>query len=142
MRNIYLTLTYKRIYNIDTTKTTILMKLNELYRLLTDFRQDPVISIVSFCGMQIFISIFSIFAVSLIQQRTPNHLIGKVMAYTSTITLCVQPIGQIIYGFLFDKFSHAIYSVLLPTGIIVCAVGLSAIGFFRKMEKEQSEVVK
>ena len=64
------------------------------------------------------------------------------MAYTSTITLCVQPIGQIIYGFLFDKFSHAIYSVLLPTGIIVCAVGLSAIGFFRKMEKEQSEVVK
>ena len=101
-----------------------------------------VISIVSFCGMQIFISIFSIFAVSLIQQRTPNHLIGKVMAYTSTITLCVQPIGQIIYGFLFDKFSHAIYSVLLPTGIIVCAVGLSAIGFFRKMEKEQSEVVK
>ncbi len=101
-----------------------------------------VINIVSFCGMQIFISIFSIFAVSLIQQRTPNHLIGKVMAYTSTITLCVQPIGQIIYGFLFDKFSHAIYSVLLPTGIIVCAVGLSAIGFFRRMEKEQSEVVK
>lgn len=117
------------------------MKLNELYRLLTDFRQDPVISIVSFCGMQIFISIFSIFAVSLIQQRTPNHLIGKVMAYTSTITLCVQPIGQIIYGFLFDKFSHAIYFVLLPTGIIVCAVGLSAIGFFRRMENEQSEVV-
>ena len=85
--------------------------------------------------MQIFISIFSIFAVSLIQQRTPNHLIGKVMAYTSTITLCVQPIGQIIYGFLFDKFSHAIYFVLLPTGIIVCAVGLSAIVFFQKNGK-------
>ena len=101
-----------------------------------------IINIISFSGMQIAVSIFSIFAVSLIQQKTPNHLIGKIMAYTSTITLCVQPIGQIIYGFLFDKFSHAIYSVLLPTGIIVCAVGLSAIGFFRKMEKEQSEVVK
>ena len=98
--------------------------------------------VATFCGMQAAISIFSIFAVSLIQQKTPNHLIGKIMAYTSTITLCVQPIGQIIYGFLFDKFSHAIYSVLLPTGIIVCAVGLSAIGFFRRMEKEQSEVVK
>ncbi len=92
-----------------------------------------VISIVSFCGMQIFISIFSIFMVSLIQHRTPDHLIGKVMAYTSTITLCIQPIGQIVYGFLFDKFSHAIYFVMFPTGIIVCAVGLSAIGFFRKM---------
>ncbi|MDE7250144.1 MAG: MFS transporter, partial [Lachnospiraceae bacterium] len=65
-----------------------------------------VITLVSFCGMQIAISIFSIFAVSLIQQRTPNHLIGKVMAYTSTVTLCVQPVGQIVYGFLFDKFSN------------------------------------
>lgn len=101
-----------------------------------------VISIISFCGMQIAISIFSIFAVSLIQQRTPNNLIGKVMAYTSTITLCVQPIGQIVYGFLFDKFSTAVYFVLIPTGIIVCAVGLSAIGFFRRMEKEQLEVSK
>ncbi len=99
-----------------------------------------VITIVSFCGMQIAISIFSIFAVSLIQQRTPGHLIGKVMAYTSTITLCVQPIGQIVYGFLFDRFSDMIYLCLIPTGIIVCAVGFSAAGFFRKMEEEQQEI--
>ena len=99
-----------------------------------------VITLVSFCGMQIAISIFSIFAVSLIQHRTPNHLIGKVMAYTSTVTLCVQPIGQIVYGFLFDRFSNMIYLCLIPTGAIVCAVGMFAMGFFRKMEKEQEEV--
>ena len=99
-----------------------------------------IMNVVSFCGMQIAVSIFSIFAVSLIQQRTPNHLIGKVMAYTSTITLCIQPIGQIIYGFLFDGFSEQIYFVLIPTGIIVCAIGLLATGFFRNMEKAQSEV--
>lgn len=98
------------------------------------------VTIVSLCGMQIAISIFSIFAVSLIQQRTPNHLIGKVMAYTSTITLCVQPIGQMVYGFLFDIFSNAIYLCFIPTGIIVCVVGLSAMGFFKNMEKEQQEV--
>lgn len=100
-----------------------------------------VVTIVSFCGMQITISIFSIFAVSLIQQRTPNHLIGKVMAYTSTVTLCVQPIGQIVYGFLFDRFRNMIYLCLIPTGIIVCVIGLSAIGFFKNMEKEQQEVI-
>ena len=98
------------------------------------------VQVAAFCGMQIAISIFSIFAVSLIQQRTPNHLIGKVMAYTSTITLCVQPIGQMVYGFLFDSFSDAIYLCFIPTGIIVCAVGLSAMGFFKNMEKEQQEV--
>lgn len=91
------------------------------------------VTVVSFCGMQAVISIFSIFAVSLIQQRTPNHLIGKVMAYTSTVTLCVQPIGQIVYGFLFDRFYSAVYFVLIPTGIIVCIVGLSTMSFFRKI---------
>ncbi|MDE6853165.1 MAG: MFS transporter [Lachnospiraceae bacterium] len=99
-----------------------------------------VVTIVSFCGMQAVISIFSIFAVSLIQQRTPNNLIGKVMAYTSTVTLCVQPIGQIVYGFLFDRFQDTVYLVLIPTGIIVCIVGLSAMRFFENMEKEQQEV--
>lgn len=98
------------------------------------------VAVVSFFGMQAVISIFSIFAVSLIQQRTPNHLIGKVMAYTSTVTLCVQPIGQIVYGFLFDRFYSAVYFVLIPTGIIVCIVGLSAMNFFKNMEKEQQEV--
>lgn len=98
------------------------------------------VTVVSFCGMQAVISIFSIFAVSLIQQRTPNHLIGKVMAYTSMVTLCVQPIGQIVYGFLFDRFYSAVYFVLIPTGIIVCIVGLSAMSFFKNMEKEQQEV--
>lgn len=98
------------------------------------------VTIVSFCGMQAVTSIFSIFAVSLIQQRTPNHFIGKVMAYTSTVTLCVQPIGQIVYGFLFDRFYSAVYFVLIPTGIIVCIVGLSAMSFFKNMEREQQEV--
>lgn len=99
-----------------------------------------IINIVSFCGMQIAISIFSIFTVSLIQQRTPNHLIGKVMAYTSAITLCVQPVGQIVYGFLFDRFSDAVYLVLIPTGIMICVLGLSAIKFFKMIEKEQQGI--
>ena len=98
------------------------------------------VMVVSFCGMQAVISIFSIFAVSLIQQRTPNHFIGKVMAYTSTVTLCVQPIGQIVYGFLFDRFYSAVYFVLIPTGIIVCIIGLSVMNFFQNMEKEQQKV--
>ncbi len=97
-----------------------------------------MISVISFCGMQASLSIFSIFAVSLIQQKTPNHLIGKVMSYTAAITGCVHPVGQIVYGFLFDRFHNAVYLILIPTGLIVCTVGLSAMGFFREMEKEVS----
>lgn len=94
------------------------------------------VTVFSFCGMQIAVSIFSIFAVSLIQQKTPNHLIGKIMAYTSAITLCVQPIGQIVYGFLFDGFYNVISLVLIPSGVIVCAIGLCATGFFSDLENK------
>lgn len=86
------------------TKNFMLLILGQLTSLFGNFILKLALSmyvlevtgsaaIVSLCGMQIAISIFSIFAVSLIQQRTPDHLIGKVMAYTSTVTLCVQPIG-------------------------------------------------
>lgn len=91
------------------------------------------ITLLSFGGMQIIISIFSIYAVSLIRQRTPNHLIGKVMAYTSAITLCVQPIGQMVYGFLFDRFCGTVALVLLPTGVIVCVIGLLSANYFKKL---------
>ena len=93
--------------------------------------------VAAFCGMQAAISIFSIFAVSMIQQNTPNELIGKVMAYTSAVTLCAQPVGQMVYGFLFDRFQEIVYLVLIPSGIVVCVIGLLATGFFRKLEKSK-----
>lgn len=81
--------------------------------------------VAAFCGMQIAISMFSIYAVSMIQQGTPEHLIGKVMAYTSAITMCAQPAGQMVYGFLFDGFKEMVWLVLIPTGAIVCGIGVA-----------------
>lgn len=92
------------------------------------------VQVAAFCGMQIAISIFSIFAVSMIQQNTPDALLGKVMAYTSAITLCAQPAGQMVYGFLFDAFSEAVYLVLIPTGVIICIIGALSAGFFKKLD--------
>lgn len=97
-----------------------------------------IINVISFCGIYIATTIFSIFAVSVIQQKTPTHLTGKIMAYTATITMCVQPLGQLAYGFLFDGFSGTVSLVLIPTGIIVCLIGLFATGFFKKLEREQT----
>lgn len=95
-----------------------------------------IIVLIAFSGVQFVACIFSIFTLSLIQQKTPNNLIGKVMAYISTITMCAQPLGQTVYGLLFDRFSNAVYIILIPTGIIVCTIGLLAIGLFRQLERE------
>lgn len=92
-----------------------------------------IVTLLAFCGVQAAACIFSIFALSFIQQKTPNSLIGKVMAYISTITMCAQPLGQTIYGLLFDHFTTNVSPLLLTTGIIVCIIGLSARGFFQKL---------
>lgn len=93
-----------------------------------------IVNMISFCGMQIAACIFSIFALSMIQQRTPNHLAGKVMAYVAAISMCAQPLGQMVYGILFDELSNAVFLVLLPTGILVCMIGLLAVKFFKSLE--------
>ena len=92
--------------------------------------------VAGFCGMQAAISIFSIFAVSMIQQNTPDGLIGKIMAYTAAVTMCAQPVGQMVYGFLFDRFQGKVYLVLIPSGIMVCVIGLLATGFFEKLDEK------
>ncbi len=97
------------------------------------------VNVVSFCGMQVAISIFSIFAVSMIQQNTPDGLIGKIMAYTSAVTMCVQPMGQMVYGFLFDICHEMVYLVLLPSGIIVCVIGLFSAGFFKHADRNREK---
>lgn len=48
--------------------------------------------------------------------------------------MCAQPLGQMVYGILFDEFSNAVFLVLLPTGILVCMIGLLAVDFFKSLE--------
>lgn len=62
-------------------------------------------------------SIFSIFVVSAIEQKTPVHLLGKVMAFITTISICAEPIGRAAYGVLFEIFHSNIYILMLATAI-------------------------
>ena len=54
--------------------------------------------------LQIAATVFSVFALSLLQGMAPTAMLGKVMAFTVSFSLCAQPLGQILYGALFDTF--------------------------------------
>lgn len=105
-----------------------------IFLLVQDTQINYVILLLSFAIIQISACVFSVFALSIIQQLTPDNMIGKVMAYTATFSLCVQPLGQIIFGILFDGFSSAVYLVLIPTGIILAIISLTTKEFFLKIE--------
>lgn len=100
---------------------------------LSEFTKYIVI-LIAFCFTQICACGFSVFTMSYIQQITPNNMIGKVMYYIATITLCVRPLGQILYGLLFDRFTDSVYFVLISTGTIVIIIGLFTSVFFKKLE--------
>ena len=94
-----------------------------------------IILLVMFSLGQFGCSLFSTYAISVIQARTPKHLMGKIMSYVFTLSMCAQPAGQIIYGALFDWFSDSPYWVLIPSGLLVCAIGLASSKFFVNFEK-------
>lgn len=87
-----------------------------------------------FCVCQLGVCIFSTYAITLIQQRTPEQLMGKVMSCVFTLSMCAQPVGQVVYGALFDCFSDRVYWVLIPTGMLICLIAVASRGFLKRME--------
>lgn len=88
-----------------------------------------------FCAGQFGCSLFSTFAISVIQARTPKQMMGKIMSCVFTLSLCAQPVGQVVYGALFDRFFASPWWVLIPSGLLVCVIGAASLGFFTAWER-------
>lgn len=55
--------------------------------------------------------IFSVQMMAYVQTVTPVHLIGKVMSLLMCLVMCAHPLGQSIYGALFEKLSNQLYLI-------------------------------
>lgn len=82
--------------------------------------------VLSGTGLCITVSstIFSIQMLAIVQAQTPEHFIGKVIACIMTFIMCSQPIGQLLYGVLFELLSQKIAFLILSTGIISFLIAL------------------
>lgn len=95
-----------------------------------------LILLVCFCIAQAVCSMFSILALSMIQESTPEHLTGKIMACVIALSTCAQPVGQVVYGLLFDLSAGSTWLVLLPTAAVLIALGGLSAGFLQRFAKE------
>ena len=77
-------------------------------------------------------TMFSIQAISFVQLETPGHLVGKVIALTMSLANCAQPVGQLIYGGLFDALRGNLVPVALGTAAIAFVIGLVTFRVLRK----------
>jgi len=57
-----------------------------------------------------------------VQKVTPNENLGKVMAIIMAAAQCAAPLGQIVYGVVFESFSQALYLPVLVVSIIMLAM--------------------
>lgn len=99
-----------------------------------------LITILSFLVMAVS-TLFTIQICSAVQQQTPYYLIGKIMAFIMAISNCASPIGQALYGILFDVFSHIPSSILFAAAIISALVSLYSKKVFLLLERD-NEIYK
>lgn len=71
-------------------------------------------------------ALFNIACQTYLQQMTPSHLLGKVSAFVTVICTCAVPIGQALYGVLFEWFSSNPWPVFLFGALISASLGLLA----------------
>ena len=70
----------------------------------------------------------------MVQKQTPSQLVGKIMASLVYIAMCGQPIGQMIYGILFDIFESHTCIVLIAAANAAFLISLYSKRIFSQLE--------
>ena len=77
--------------------------------------------VVAVCSFMLMVlsTLFSVQMMAFVQSQTPGELVGKVISCLLALSMCAQPIGQAMYGVLFEQ---------CPAWPVVCgASGVSAL---------------
>lgn len=97
-----------------------------------------VITVCCFAIMT-FSTIFTVQMMSFVQSETPQNLIGKVIAVILTVSMCAQPLGNALYGILFEICKGFEYAVVLFSGVISLCIAISARNIFKNLLTEVPE---
>lgn len=87
-------------------------------------------------GIMVFATIFTVQIMSFIQAETPQNLIGKVIAVILTVSMCAQPLGNALYGILFEICNGFEYAVVLFSGVVSLLIAARAGNLFKRFSVE------
>ena len=91
------------------------------------------ITLMSFTAMGAS-TLFVVQIYTMVQKQTPPQLVGKIMAALISIAMCGQPIGQAIYGVLFDIFESRTWIVLIVAAVAAFLIALYSKKIFSQLE--------
>lgn len=93
-----------------------------------------IILVSCFC-MAFLATLFSIQIMSYLQIIVPMDLIGKVISCAMCIGMCASPIGQAIYGGLFEVLNENVFVVFYAAAVLTVMVALALKKAFQRLEK-------
>ena len=77
-------------------------------------------------GVMTFSAMFTLQMMSFMQRETPQNMIGKVIAVVLTVSMCAQPVGNALYGVLFEICEGFEAAVVLFSGAVSLGVAIRA----------------
>lgn len=78
-------------------------------------------------------TVFSIQVMAFVQAQTPQSLVGKVISVCMMISMCAQPVGNAMYGFLFEICAGYEALVILFAGVVSLVVAFMARKVFSRL---------
>ena len=76
--------------------------------------------------IMVFSTIFAVQMMTFIQTETPPHLTGKVISVILTVSMCAQPLGNALYGVLFEAARGYESAVVLFSGMVSLLIAVGA----------------
>ena len=89
-----------------------------------------VITAAGFSGMMLS-TIFTVQILSYVQIETPAEMVGKVISTVMAVSMCAQPIGQTVYGMLFEHAVGGEWAIVLASAAISIAIAMFSQATFR-----------
>lgn len=86
-------------------------------------------------------SIYTIQALAFMQVTVPQNMVGKVIAWIMAISTCAQPVGQMIYGFLFQQLSGKVGFIFLASALLTFLIGWYSKKASAGLEAAQAETI-
>lgn len=76
-------------------------------------------------------TVYTILMMTFYQTVTPPHLLGKVVAVIITVAMCAQPLGNAMYGVLFELCKGFEYAVVLFAGVVSLGIAVVLRNIFK-----------
>ena len=86
--------------------------------------------------IMLFSTVFSVQMMAFVQTQTPANLVGKVIAVMLTVSMCAQPLGNAMYGVLFEICKGYEPAVVLFAGAASLVIAVSTRQIFERLTPE------